>query len=72
MITWEETPSSQGKKPKVFYANSNDIALGKHLPDANGYMVDTRVKLKNADSLMNIETGDIMFFDADNNMWKEI
>ena len=56
----------------MFYVNSNDIALGKHLPDADGYMVNTRVKLKNADSLMNIETGDIMFFDADNNMWKEI
>ena len=72
MKTWEEDLSSSGKKPRTFYANSQDISLGKHLPDANGYMTNTRIKLRNADALMNLETGDIMFFDLEMQMWKEL
>ena len=50
-----------------FRCISQDINLGVHMPDADGYMEG--YKLQNGDELFNMQTGDVYIFDEENNRW---
>lgn len=50
-----------------FRCISQDINLGTHMPDADGYMEG--YKLQNGDELFNMQTGDVYIFDEENNRW---
>ena len=50
-----------------FRCISQDINLGAHMPNADGYMEG--YKLQNGDELFNMQTGDVYIFDEENNRW---
>ena len=54
---------------RLFYANSQDIANGDHLPDVNGCVTENKIKLQNGDVLLNIESMDIYFYDKELKVW---
>ena len=52
-----------------FRGLSADITSNKHLPNSNGVMECTGVKLTNGDELYCMDNGDTYLYDEENKVW---
>lgn len=52
-----------------FRGLSTDISKGDHLPNTNGVMECTGLKLVNGDELATIDTQEVYVYDEENKKW---
>ena len=52
-----------------FRALSADITANKHLPNSNGIMECTGVKLTNGDELYTFDDGNVYIYDEEHKAW---
>lgn len=71
MITLDETYKiSDGTR--LFNAINSDITSGLHLPTDRGTMQCNRIKLKNGDKILIMDTSTVLIYDLENKTWYEL
>lgn len=57
---------------RLFNAINSDITSGLHLPTDKGTMKCNRIKLKNGDKILIMDTSTVLIYDLENKTWYEL